>query len=117
MLFADTFLFISDKIIEAVETILYSFVWPKGKHHVKKMTLIESIPNGGFKMPDFSSMLKAIKLTSMRRLISSNCSCFSTAKHIIKTDNLFFFFKCKNKTVFLHTMPQYYKQLLDSNVV
>ena len=113
MLFAGTFLYMSDKIIEEVETILYSFVWPKGKHHVKKMTLIESIPNGGLKMPDFNSMLKAIKLTSVRRLISSKCSCSLTAKHILKTDNLFSFFKCKNKTVFLHTMPQYYKQLLD----
>ena len=113
VLFAGTFLYMSDIIIEEVEQILYSFVWPKGKHHVKKMTLIESIPNGGLKMPDLYSMLKAIKLTSIRRLITSTSSCSVTAKHILKTDNLATFFKCKNNTVFLPKMPQYYKQLLD----
>ena len=39
----------SEKTIEEVEKILYDYVWPKGKHNVKKQTLIENIQNGGLK--------------------------------------------------------------------
>ena len=113
ILFAGTFLYMSEKTIDDIETIVYDFVWPKGKHHVKKITLIETIPNGGLKMPDVYSMLKAIKLTSIGRLLSTTSGCTWTAKHILKSDNLLIFFKHKNSTIFLHTMPEYYKQLLN----
>ena len=113
ILFAGTFLYMSEKTIEEVEKILYDFVWPKGKHHVKKQTLIENIQNGGLKMPDVHSIIKANKLTSIRRMLVTKSSCSLTAKHILKTDNLSTFFKYKNSTIFLHYLPEYYKQLLN----
>ena len=45
-----------------INDLFFGFVWPSGKHHVKKSVLIQEIESGGLKMPDVASMLKAVKL-------------------------------------------------------
>ena len=41
----------------------------RSKHHVRKNTLIQDINNGGLNMPDVESLIKAIKLSWIKRLL------------------------------------------------
>ena len=113
ILFTSNFLYVPPDIISDIENIVYKFIWPNGKHHVKKSTLIEDISRGGLKMPDIYSMIKANKLTWVKRIILNNNNCSKTAQFILKTDNLSVFLNYKNNTRFLPTIPKYYMQLLD----
>jgi hypothetical protein len=40
--------------------MFFKFIWPSGKHHVKKRVLIQQIEAGGLKMPDVAAMIKAL---------------------------------------------------------
>lgn len=113
LLFATTFLFISNERIAEIEGIMYNFIWPKGKHHVKKRTLIEDIKNGGLNMPDLDSKIKAMKFLCIKRLLVYQNSCTATAKHFLKTNNLERFFSYKQHTDTFQNLPPYYKQLLE----
>ena len=49
----------SDKLHET-QKLLYDFVWPKGRHNVKNLTLIEDIQSGGVKCQTFTAWLKPL---------------------------------------------------------
>ena len=90
ILFPCTVLFVPDEIEKEVSTIFYDFIWPNQKFHVKKNVLIQNIENGGLKMPDISSMIKAIKINWVKRLTVKNNSFTSV---ILKILSIFSFVK------------------------
>ena len=63
-----TIVYVPENIIKQIDDLFFDFIWPSGKHHVKKKVLIQEIESGGLKMPDISSMLKAVKLGWLKRL-------------------------------------------------
>ena len=60
-LYLASFLYVPCEFIKKVNELFFDFIWPKGKHHVKKKVLIQCIESGGLKMPDVESMVKSIK--------------------------------------------------------
>ena len=52
ILYAASKLYTPDNIITDIDRQFYDFIWPKGKHHVKKKMLIQQIEQGGLKIPD-----------------------------------------------------------------
>lgn len=105
-------LYVPKEIITSVERTLYDFVW-NNKHHVKKCTLVQKIASGGLKMPDFAASVKANKLNFIKRIIDTESNCNKTAIYILKVSNIEQFLRYKNNTSYLHTLPPFYKQLLD----
>ena len=112
LIYVCNFLYVPTNILKEIENILYNFVWNK-KHHVKKSTLIQKIGSGGLNMPDISATIQANKLTFLKRLIDTGTNCSKTAAVILKTHNVETFLGHKNRTKYLHAMPDFYKQLLD----
>ena len=67
-LYVAAIVYVPDTIIKQITNLFFDFVWPSGKHHVKKSVLIQEIESFGLKMPDVASMLKAVKLGWLKRL-------------------------------------------------
>ena len=103
--YMSTCLYVLKHIIDTIDKVLYNFVWKK-KHHVKRTTLIASPSQGGFKMPDFNTLIRAHKTNA-----GTNCN--KTASFILKTNNVENFLKYKNDIKYLHPVPKLYEQLLD----
>lgn len=57
--------------IKKINNLLYSFVW-KGKDKVKRNALINSLEQGGLKMPDIESMIKAQRVLCIKKFIETN---------------------------------------------
>ena len=112
IMYVCNFLYVSADVVKSVERIMYDFIW-NHKHHVKKTTLIQSIPAGGLKMPDFTTLVKANKLNFIKRMINVNSNSNKTASVILKADNVERFLMYKNKTKYLHSLPNFYEQVLD----
>ena len=106
-------LFISDENIKHFDSLFYDFIWPNKKHHVKKKVLIQNIEDGGLKMPDIESMIKAIKLTWIKKLLTKNNTFTDIAKAVTGIVNFTDFLKYKNDTNFLsNSIPCFYRQIL-----
>ncbi len=71
---------IPSDFIKEVDQLFFDFVWPNGKHHVKKNVLIQQIQDGGLNMPDVYSMLKALRLTWVKRLLNNESECTKIAQ-------------------------------------
>ena len=71
MLYITSCLYTPAWVIEKVDSIFFSFIWPNKKHHVKKETIIGEISKGGIKMPHFESIVKGVKFSWIKRLIQS----------------------------------------------
>ena len=112
-LYAATILYIPNHVLNEVENLLYDFIWPKGKHHVKKKVLIQDIQHGGLKMPDIKTMVKSIKLTWIKKLITKDNNFTTLAKVIFTESDLNSFLAHKNDVKYLNKLlPPFYKQLL-----
>jgi len=113
IIYLASMLFIPDDIIQEIDNMFFSFIWPKGKHHVKKKVLIQEIEQGGLKMPDIKAMVKAIKFSWIRRLSTKDNNFTCLAKACLKISDIKSFLLHKNDTVYLNKdVPPFYKQLL-----
>ena len=111
-LYLASILYVPTEYIKKVDELFFDFVWPKGKHHVKKKVLIQDIESGGLKMPDVEAMIKSIKLTWIKKIAINNSSFASLAKSMMSIDNFKQFIQYKNDSSFLNSsMPNFYKQL------
>ena len=80
---------------------------------MKRTTLIASPSQGGLKMTDCNTLIRAHKIYFMKRLTNASTNCSKISSFILKTNNLEIFLKYKNKIKYLHLVPKFYKQLLD----
>ena len=108
-LYIGSIVYVPEDVLIEIEKLFYDFIWPKGKHHVKKDVLIQDIEEGGLRMPDVTSMLKALKLKWLNRLCSKQTSFTSFAKSLMGKSNLneFLYYKCDVKYL---SMPSFYRQ-------
>ena len=59
------------KIIKQVNCIIYSFKW-NGKDKVTRLSAINNFEDGGIKMIDIESLVKALRLTWLKRVFIDN---------------------------------------------
>lgn len=103
---------IPEEFIKKVDKLFFDFIWPRGKHHVKKSMLIKDIESGGLNMPDFESFVKAIKLTWLNRMIAIKSSYQSFVSSVIGIPDMEEFIRYKNDLKFItKQMPDFYRQL------
>ena len=92
--------------------MFYEFIWPTGKHHVKRDVLIQNIEEGGMQMPDIFSFCQAVKLTWFRRLINEDCYLNKVVSYISGTD-LKLYICGKVHIDLIHKFPKFYKQIFE----
>ena len=73
----------------------------------------KKMAEGRLEMPDTAAVIKSNKLNSIKHLINTEYNCNTTAAFILKANDAeIFLFGYKSNKVFLHSLPQIYKQLL-----
>ena len=123
LVYMSTCLYVPKHIIDTIDKVLYNFVWKK-KHDMKRTTIIASPSQGGLKMPDFNTLIRAQmpdfntlirahKINFMKRLANASTNCNKTASFILKTNKVENFLKYKNEIKYLHPVPKFYQQLID----
>ena len=114
LIYVASVFYVSDDHINNLDKLLYSFIWPSGKHHVKKDLLIQTIDNGGLNMPDAASVIKSVKLSWIKRLLKANTNYHLIAQTMARIDDFNDFFSHNNSTELLINKPsKFYKQIID----
>lgn len=99
-------------VIREVDNIITNFLWKGKTSKIAKNVIIQNIENGGLKFPDFGSKVKALKITWVKRLTLhafANWKLFP--KFIYDTDDLEFFFCCKQQYDQNVKIPKFYKTI------
>ena len=113
ILYLASVLSISNESIEIIDKLFFDFIWPNGKHHVKKKVLIQEIEDGGLKMPDIESMIKSIKLTWVKKILLKTNTFTDIAKSVSGIKQFAEHLRFKNDARYLSpSVPGFYKQLL-----
>ena len=81
-------------IIKEVIQLIFDFLW-KGKDKVTRLSTINAYEEGGLKMTDLDSMIKAPRLRWLKRVFSSNKGVWKTyLRYILKDYGGFLLFCC-----------------------
>ena len=107
--------FPEDKI-KTIEQLVFKFIWRGRKPKVKKQTLINEIDEGGIKLIDLRSKIKALQTSWVVRYASKgDCLWRHIMGHYLKPmgDDLHFYCNCDIGLIkSLAELPDYYKQVL-----
>ena len=99
-------------IIKEVNQLIFNFLW-KGKDKVTRLSTINTYEEGGLKMTDLDSMIKAFRLTWLKRVFSSNKGTWkSYLRYILKDYRGFLLFSCNYNIKDLSISSQFYKELI-----
>ncbi len=76
------------EIIEEIKKIVMAFLWDNKQPRIKREILYNEYQNGGLKLPNLDTTLKANKITWVKRLTlaDDNCMWKILAKHAFKID-------------------------------
>ena len=116
MLYVCSVMYVVPKWVIEVETLMFSFLWSSKKAHVRKEVVISEIKNGGLKMPHFASMVKAIKCTWVKRLISDEFKRTEIVKTLVcyRNMNIKDIILSKLDVKYIKISSLFYEQLLSN---
>ena len=94
-------------IIKEIDKIFFNFLWNGNTNRIAKNTVIRKIDDGGLKMIDFESQIKALKLTWIKRAITNPTSSWKLIIDQILNDIPFdYFIRCScTQNKYLHKLP------------
>ena len=100
--------------IEQINDLAYGFVWNNKPDKIKRMTLISDYSQGGLRMLDISSFLKAQKVMWAKRLLSPDIASWKALPRLFFENQLGLdIFKCNMKcTNKPDGFPEFYWQIL-----
>ena len=99
-------------IIKQVNHIIFSFLW-KGEDKTTRLSAINTLEEGGIKMIDTESMIKALRLAWLKRIFNNNDSTWKFyLMHLLKQLGNLLIFECDYATKDLPTMSAFYRELL-----
>ena len=113
ILYVASSLYVPDWVIHEVDNIFFSFLWSNKKVHVKKECVINEIAKGGLKMPLFSGMLRGIKCSWIKRLVSCDRK-HALLKHFVKykDNSIDTIIQNKLDVELIHVNSPFYHQVL-----
>ena len=79
------------KIIKQVNSMIFSFLW-NGKDKVTRLSSINSYEDGGIKMTDIESLVKAARLAWLKRSFNDNESTGNSTCYIFYVMLVVFYF-------------------------
>ena len=106
---------ISKELIKEANSIIYGFIW-NGKDKVKRHALISDIKNGGLRMLDIESLIKAKRVMCLKKFLQDYPSSWKTilGKTLSPVGGHFLLY-CNFDTAKLKiSLPAYYKECLDA---
>ncbi len=83
-----------NKAISERNNLIQNFIWDSTTSKIAQKTLIQQIDKGGLKLCHYETKVKALKLSSIKRLISENNSTWKILPKL--------FYKCKNLNTFFN---------------
>ena len=106
---------LSKELIKEANSIIYGFIW-NGTDKVKRHALISDIKNGGLRMLDIESLIKAKKVMFLKKFLQDYPSSWKTIfGKILSPVGGHFLLYCNFDTAKLKTsLPAYYKECLDA---
>ena len=97
-------------IIKEVNQLIFNFLW-KGK--VTRLSTINIYEEGGLKGRDLDSVIKALRLSWLKRVFSSNNGAWKTYLwYILKDYGGFLLFSCNYNIKDLSMTSQFYRELI-----
>ena len=60
-----------DNIINSIQTLCFRFVWQDKQDRISRKTVVQSVKNGGLNVPDIRSFIQALKITWIRKFITT----------------------------------------------
>ena len=80
--------------MKQVNHIIFTFLW-KGKDKVTRLSAINTLEEGGIKMIDIESMMKALRLAWLKRIFNNNDSTWKFyLRHVLKKIGDLLIFEC-----------------------
>ncbi len=113
LLYIASVLPIPTDFIKEIDQLFFDFVWPNGKHHVKKNVLIQEICDGGLKMPDVYSMISALRLTWVKRLLNNKNECTKIAQATSGVPSFVFLLEKKYDNTNVSDVTAFYRNILE----
>lgn len=101
-----------DLAIKEIEKLITDFIWAGKTPKIAKNTLIQNIPNGGLKLCSYGEKVKALLLSWVKRLTTSNQARWSLIpKYMYKTNDLYEYFSYKHQPMKKNDIPLFYKNI------
>ena len=79
----------SEELIQIIEKMAYNFIWGTKRHEVSKQTLCKNIKDGGLTMLNIREFEKSLKITWLRKLLTTSPEWEEFALHF-KVDRLLY---------------------------
>lgn len=113
LLYISSALTVPTEVITLTNQIIKDFLWSGGTPKIKHNTIIDDIKHGGLKLTDFSIMVKSLKLTWLKRMMSgSGAAWLNIAQSYIPFIDIKDFIHSKCSSHYLpNCMPDFYKQV------
>ena len=73
LLYVSTILETPQEIIKQMERMVYKFLW-KGPEKVARLSVINSLKNGGLNLTDLETQIKAMRLSWISRVLDERVS-------------------------------------------
>ncbi len=115
LLYATSNLTVPNDFVKNINNVMYSFIWRNGPDKIKRNTLIAKVKNGGLKMVDIESMMKAQKVMWAKRLVSSDMASWKFFPKWCMGDFGTTLLQCQyNPENVPLQLPSFYKQVLEA---
>ena len=88
LLYVSSVLYVPEWVFQEVDNIFFDFLWSGKKTHVKKSVIVLNIEDGGLKMPLFEGMVRGIKCTWVKRILSPHYKKHKLLSHFMRYGNL-----------------------------
>ena len=72
LIYSTSLLTISKPLIDAINKIIFRFIWEDKPPKIKRKTIIAEKKRGGLKMIDFEIMERALKITWIKRIVEAD---------------------------------------------
>ena len=97
LLYLASVIHVNEKVIKEVHKIILDFIWDGKVPKVAHATLVQNISEGGLKLVDFESKVRALRVGWINRLTDSSCARWKAAPSVFyRTQDLRFFFQCNH---------------------
>ena len=99
-------------MVKQLNQLLFKFLW-KGTDKVTRLSTINDYGEGGLKMIDLESMVKALRLAWLKRIFNANDGTWKRyLQHQLKTFGGLFFLNCNYDVNDYTITSQFYRELL-----
>ena len=113
MIYPSSILCTPVEIIKEFQALIFNFLW-NGKDKVIRLSTYAPYEFGGLKMIDYESMIKALRLSWLKRIFDKNCNGFwkSYFNYLLKNQGGQFLLECNYSSDQIDIPSSFYQELL-----